>query len=470
MRLQAAHMVAEERSIALLLTHALATRCAAQLLADWQGTLRARQHWRRQTQRACLGFWSYWAPAHARRNAGAVGGVFACCVPRVHSRGQQCHMHGIITHTDIGWRAAAQQLAAKRRARCFYCWRWYCQVRLLREVAFQNKQRAIREALVVGEHIARQRRAALLTASFMAWHVQVSKYRKVAQKLASLLQRSLSSCFRSWREASDAARVSALRAQRHADAALLGRTLPAWADAAAQLAEQRAAGEAAADKLRRRALLAGMCGAWAEQMQVAREQRQGLWRLMLMLLHRERLQLLEAGLGAWQGWVQERVAFRATIGAFVNTRRLACLSGHLTLWHQYAAAMRPDSGGSADGGSAVASGSGLLQHVLSQLPRSVSPGARLSVHPHQQHQQRAASAFPAFGGGSNARVAPAAAAAWSRPGSPVLPVSGGPSSPLLGPRSAQQDRRLARRLAAMGGAAAEVRGVGPCRACGCRKC
>lgn len=72
-----------------------------------------------------------------------------------------------------GWRAAADELAARKLARCFYCWRWYCQVRLLREVAFQNKQRAIREALAIGEQVARRRKAALLASSFMAWHVQV---------------------------------------------------------------------------------------------------------------------------------------------------------------------------------------------------------------------------------------------------------------------------------------------------------
>jgi hypothetical protein len=72
-----------------------------------------------------------------------------------------------------GWRAAAQELAARKLSRCFYCWRWYCQVRLLREVAFQNKQRAIRGALAIGEQVARRRKAALLASSFMAWHVQV---------------------------------------------------------------------------------------------------------------------------------------------------------------------------------------------------------------------------------------------------------------------------------------------------------
>lgn len=44
---------------------------------------------------------------------------------------------------------------------------------MLRNVAFQHKQRAIREALAIGEQVARRRRAALLASTFMAWHVQV---------------------------------------------------------------------------------------------------------------------------------------------------------------------------------------------------------------------------------------------------------------------------------------------------------
>jgi hypothetical protein len=48
------------------------------------------------------------------------------------------------------------------------------QVRVLRNVAFQHKQRAIREALAIGEQVARRRRRALLASTFMAWHVQVS--------------------------------------------------------------------------------------------------------------------------------------------------------------------------------------------------------------------------------------------------------------------------------------------------------
>lgn len=47
------------------------------------------------------------------------------------------------------------------------------QVRVLRNVAFQHKQRAVREAVAIGEQVARRKRLELLAATFMAWHVQV---------------------------------------------------------------------------------------------------------------------------------------------------------------------------------------------------------------------------------------------------------------------------------------------------------
>jgi hypothetical protein len=207
-----------ERETAQLLTHQLAVNCAIRVLTGWQQMLRANTHWRQHTLRGCLTYWSWWAPDHRARNAGgqekargsvqlACGAVAAvwqlkavvlptageniCCVPlallkavclTIMSDSVVLHGHASAAVRSrlalaacfiAGWRAAAQELAARKLARCFYCWRWYCQVRLLREVAFQNKQRAIREALAIGEQVARRRKAALLASCFMAWHIQV---------------------------------------------------------------------------------------------------------------------------------------------------------------------------------------------------------------------------------------------------------------------------------------------------------
>lgn len=242
----------------------------------------------------------------------------------------------------------------------------------------------------------------------------------------------------------------------------LSRVLPAWQQAAAVEGEDREAAEAAADKLCRRQLLSKACCGWQEEMQVLQAQRQGLWRLMLTLLSHERKQLLREAVQAWRGWVQDHVSLRACIATFVNKRRLACLSDFLNLWQQYAAAMR---GGQADKAAAATV---LLQQALTPPPpRARSPSA-VSPSPAADHTwpnaarvSSPAASVPAFNRAASPGASPSVYASSVRPTSPpgLLPVTAGPGSPLLGPRSAQQDRRLARRWAAMGGGAPEVNGL-----------
>lgn len=268
----------------------------------------------------------------------------------------------------------------------------------------------------------------------------------MAQKLAGLLQRNLATCFRSWREATDEARVGMLRAQRQYTTRTLEKLLPAWQDVAVECREQREAAEAAADKLRRRWLLSKACCGWVEEQQVLQAQRQGLWQLMLVLLGRERKQLLLEALQGWRGWVSDRVSLRSTVSAFVNKRRLTCLSDFLTLWQQYAAAMR---GGQADDAAAAA-----VLHALTPNPHRARSPAAAGQYTWPGGAQAGGSLPPYAAAIRSCSRSAAAGRSPSPPG--VLPVTGGPGSPLLGPRSAQQDRRLARRIAAMGGAAAEV--------------
>lgn len=195
------------------------------------------------------------------------------------------------------------------------------------------------------------------------------------------------------------------------------------------------------------------------------EQRQGLWQLMLMLLGHERQQLLQEALGEWRGWVCDRVNLRSTVSVFVNKRRLGCLADFLTLWQQYAAAMR---GGNADEAAAAT----VLQVLTPPPPpRTRSPGTASPTSAGRCTwpglAQAGSPGYASISASVPRSCSPAAAAAAaaavrvprsvSPPG--LLPVTGGPGSPFLGPRSAQQDRRLARRIAAMGGGAAEVRTV-----------
>ena len=267
----------------------------------------------------------------------------------------------------------------------------------------------------------------------------------MAQKLAGLLQRNLTTCFRSWREATGQARVNLLRAQRLHETNTLCKVLPAWQEVAAESREQQQAAEAAAAKLQRRQLLNKACSGWVEEMAILQAQRQGLWRLMLMLLSHERHQLLQAALEEWRVWVKDRVGLRACIAGFVNKRRLACLAEFLTLWQQYSAAMH---GAKEEGAAAT---SVLLQQALTPVQRPVSATATTAGY---HTWPVAAAGSPVHGPHMYSR---SSSPGHAGVGPGVLPVTGGPGSPLLGRRSPQQDRRLAKRLAAMSGGAAEVR-------------
>jgi hypothetical protein len=327
--------------------------------------------------------------------------------------------------------------------------------------------------------------------------LQVSKYRKVAEKLASLLHHSLATCFRAWRDATDHARVDMLQAERHAATTTLRKLLPAWLDAAYELQQQRERNEAAADKMWRRRTAGRAIQGWVEECQVVREQRSALWRVLLLVLQAERSALLQESLQGWREAAAQQVALRACVASFVNKRRLQCLSEFLALWHQYAAAMRTDGAAlipvalaapsPAAAAAAVIGNKGLARAAMSAAALAQNAGygaaadaAYYSAGPVLLGAKRAsrtaelaaAGVAASINGPSYAAaaevaaqqqahaahdlaVAAAAAGAQLPPG--LLPVTAGPGSPLLGPRNAHQDRRLARRLAAMGGGAAEVR-------------
>jgi hypothetical protein len=331
--------------------------------------------------------------------------------------------------------------------------------------------------------------------------VQVSKYRKVAEKLASLLHHSLATCFRAWRDATDHARVDMLQAERHAATTILRKLVPAWLDAADELKQQRQHNEAAADKMRRRQLAGKALQGWIEECEVLREQRSGLWRVLLLVLQAEWSALLQEALQGWHEAAAQQVALRACVASFVNKRRLQCLSEFLTLWHQYAAAMQTDGAAlipaalaapsPAAAAAAVLGNKGLARAAMSAAAASTayySAGPVLLGGKRASRSSALAAAGvassvngPLFGAAAAEAASPAddsyqaygyiqhnaaGAASVDNTGGDeaagvqlpagVLPVTGGPGSPLLGPRSAHQDRRLARRLAAMGGGAAEV--------------
>lgn len=282
----------------------------------------------------------------------------------------------------------------------------------------------------------------------------MKKYRKVAEKLAGLLQHNLSTCLRAWRAATDEAHVNRLRAERHAAFSLLAKFLPAWADTASDLRVDREAGEALADGFLRKRACQRVVTAWAEELQVVREQRAALWAVLFGLLQHDQQCILRDVLQGWHETVQQQVALQNCVASFVNKRRLECLSEYLTIWHQYASAMRTDGfllpvavSPAVKDTSSISASIGAANSTLSAIHSASAdlPAARPARGLFLQSSSTGL-AHQQYLGGS---------AAGSDPG--VLPVTGGPGSPVLGFRSAHGDRRLARRLAAMSGGAPEVK-------------
>jgi len=219
---------------------------------------------------------------------------------------------------------------------------------------------------------------------------------------------------------------------------LLRKLLPAWKATTELLQQARAEASTAAIGLFRQHTARKVLEGWREEMLVITEQRSGLWRLMLVLLQRQRTELLQAAVCTWQGYAYTRIALRSSVATFVNKRRLECLSKQFSLWHQFSRAMRGAEGAAAAAAWVVSPPVGSLTAKLYSSKPGYSSSAGLR--------------------GRALDVEPVRAHSCSPPG--VLPVTAGSSSPLLRPRSAHQDRTLARRLAAMSGGAPEVRGGG----------
>ncbi len=59
----------------------------------------------------------------------------------------------------------------------------------MKQVAFERKQRAVREAVAIGDQLLRSRRRELLAAAFTAWHIQVRGWHMDAAHIPAMTVR-----------------------------------------------------------------------------------------------------------------------------------------------------------------------------------------------------------------------------------------------------------------------------------------
>ena len=69
----------------------------------------------------------------------------------------------------------------------------------LKRLAFARKQRAIRDAVRIGDQIIRRNRRMLLASTFNAWKVRTGVYRQVARRFQASLEVTLRWAWTQWR-------------------------------------------------------------------------------------------------------------------------------------------------------------------------------------------------------------------------------------------------------------------------------
>lgn len=69
----------------------------------------------------------------------------------------------------------------------------------MRRLAFARKQRAIRDAVLIGDRIIRRKRRELMSAVLNAWRMHAGLYRQVAQRFRSAMEVSMRTCLSMWR-------------------------------------------------------------------------------------------------------------------------------------------------------------------------------------------------------------------------------------------------------------------------------
>jgi hypothetical protein len=107
-------------------------------------------------------------------------------------------------------------------------------------------------------------------------HLQVSKYRRVAQRLAGLLQHSLQGSFEAWHRATQHSSMQLARATQHWHIRHKRQLLRAWSTAASTLAVEAVTNAELADELLFERLGARAMLAWQEAADLQQQQRQGL--------------------------------------------------------------------------------------------------------------------------------------------------------------------------------------------------
>lgn len=176
--------------------------------------------------------------------------------------------------------------------------------------------------------------------------LQVGKYRRVAQKLSRMMASNLRGSFGAWRDATSAAHVRRLRAQRMGEVGTLYRTFARWSSTAQQLAQRGQQQLQAAESHLFEVQGLKTLAAWVMAVQHGKAQRKQLLHAFETVLAAENRQLLGSSFKGWVARSERQAIVRHRLQGFVAKREARLRGEFFGLWQQYSAALQANVSGS----------------------------------------------------------------------------------------------------------------------------
>ncbi|MEW5306627.1 MAG: hypothetical protein WDW36_009081 [Sanguina aurantia] len=245
--------------------------------------------------------------------------------------------------------AAAALLRATRTlrsgcaSRCLLRWRELTQERSLKRTVFVRKQRAVADALRIGEQIRRRRQRQLMAAAFSAWRVQAGVYRAVARRLRSIMARTLATSFRQWRDHTRELRAKGQRARAHRRSRALRRPFGEWRALATRWAQQEAADTQLASEHYFSSTGGKVLTAWLQRVDVTHTRTAALLNLLTGMEAADTRALLSRSWHAWAGGLMARRDALAQAAALMSAARVLRTLGRVfSVWRQFTTAMAAD--------------------------------------------------------------------------------------------------------------------------------
>jgi len=234
---------------------------------------------------------------------------------------------------------AVRRMTAMGMARAFQSWLSVTQEQNLRRRIFVQKQRAVQEAIRIGDQIRNRRNTELLQTTLLAWHLQAGLFREVASRFRAIMKRGLSSAFRSWHDLVVDVRVANNRALQHFRLSWQYRFLFQWKAAAAKSREITLANEELSEDHWFFRTAGRVLQAWHQGVEMGRAKRQALDNVLKIAKKLERKELLSTAWASMRKLVDSRVSMLDAADMMSKSRRTRIKQEVFDVWHQYAQAM-----------------------------------------------------------------------------------------------------------------------------------